>query len=245
MTLSPSSALDRDEGEVGELQLAGELGELGADLVEALLAPVDEVHLVHAHGEVADAQERRDHCVAPALLDEALAGVDQHEGEVGRGGTGHHVPGVLGVARGVGDDELAARRREVAVRHIDRDALLALGPQAVGEQRQVRVLEALVAARALDGLELVLEDVLALVEQAADEGALAVVDRTGGGEPEQLHQKYPSFLRSSMAASVNLSSARVAPRSVTREAATSVITSSIVIAALSTAPVQLASPTVR
>ena len=176
---------------------------------------------------------------------QALAGVDQHEGEVGRRGTGHHVPRVLDVARGVGDDELAARRREVAVRHVDRDALLALGPQAVGEQRQVGVLEALVAARALDGLELVLEDVLALVEQAADEGALAVVDRTGGGEPEQLHQKYPSFLRSSMAASVNLSSARVAPRSVTREAATSVITSSIVIAALSTAPVQLASPTVR
>ena len=43
---------------------------------------------------------------------------------------------------GVGDDELPLGRGEVAVGDVDRDALLALGPQAVGEQRQVRVLVA-------------------------------------------------------------------------------------------------------
>jgi hypothetical protein len=47
------------------------------------------------------------------------------------------------VAGRVRDDELAPRRREVAVRDVDRDALLALGPQAVGEQRQVDVVVAL------------------------------------------------------------------------------------------------------
>jgi hypothetical protein len=38
---------------------------------------------------------------------------------------------------GVGDDELALGRGEVAVGHVDGDALLALGAQAVGEQREV------------------------------------------------------------------------------------------------------------
>ncbi len=184
---------------------------------------------------------------------------------------GDHVAGVLDVARGVGDDELALRGGEVAVGDVDRDALLALGPQAVGEQRQVRVLVAPVAAGALDRLELVLEDRLRVVEQATDERALAVVDRAGGREPQHLHQtahevplacglvskvgpwrarrrsslKYPSRLRSSMAASDRRSSARVAPRSVMRVAATSTMTSAIVAAVDSTAPVHDASPTVR
>jgi hypothetical protein len=62
------------------------------------------------------------------------------------------------VAGGVGDDELAPRRREVAVGDVDGDALLALGPQAVGEQRQVGLLLAAVPAGPLDRLELVGED---------------------------------------------------------------------------------------
>jgi hypothetical protein len=37
------------------------------------------------------------------------------------------------VARRVGQDERALRRGEVAVGDVDRDALLALGAQAVGE----------------------------------------------------------------------------------------------------------------
>ena len=37
----------------------------------------------------------------------------------------------------VGDDELALVGREVAVRDVDGDALLALGLQAVGQQREV------------------------------------------------------------------------------------------------------------
>jgi hypothetical protein len=92
------------------------------------------------------------------------------------------------VARGVGDHELALRRGEVAVGDVDGDALLPLGPQAVGEQRQVGLLAPL-PGRALDGLELVLEDRLRVVEQAADEGRLAVVDAPGRGEPQDLAQK--------------------------------------------------------
>ena len=79
-------------------------------------------------------------------------------------------------------------RGEVAVRHVDGDALLALGAEAVGEQREVGVVEPAVAARALDRLELVLEDLLGLEQQTPDQGALAVVDRSRGREPQQFHR---------------------------------------------------------
>ena len=59
------------------------------------------------------------------------------------------------------------------------------------------------------------------------------------------HQKYPSFFRSSMAASLTLSSPRVAPRSVIRVTAISAMTCSTVVAPDRTAAVRLASPTVR
>src|SRR5690606_9635535 len=143
-------------------------------------------------------------------------------------------------------DELPLRRREVAVGDVDGDALLALGAQPVGQQRQVRLLEAHALAGVGHRLELVLEDRLRVVEQPPDERRLAVVDRAGGREPQQLaHQKYPCRFRSSMAASEARSSARVAPRSVRRVAATSSITACTSAAVDSTAPVQDASPTVR
>jgi hypothetical protein len=93
------------------------------------------------------------------------------------------------VPGGVGDDELPLGRGEVAIGDVDRDALLALGPQPVGQQRQVRVGVAPGQAGALDRLELVLEDRLRVVEQPADQRRLAVVDRAGRGEAQQLHQK--------------------------------------------------------
>ena len=110
------------------------------DLLEHGLVVVDEVHLVDAQHEVRHAEQRREERVAPRLLDDALARVDEDQREVGGRRAGDHVARVLHVAGRVGDDELAPRRREVAVRDVDRDALLALGPQAVGEQREVHVL---------------------------------------------------------------------------------------------------------
>jgi hypothetical protein len=50
------------------------------------------------------------------------------------------------------------RCREVAVRDVDRDALLAFGAQAVGQQGEVDVVGATPLADGLDVLELVLED---------------------------------------------------------------------------------------
>ncbi len=79
----------------------------------------------------------RDAGVAAALLGDALARVHEHDGEVGGGGAGDHVAGVLDVAGGVGNDEPPARRGEVAVGDVNGDALLAFGAEAVGEGGEV------------------------------------------------------------------------------------------------------------
>jgi hypothetical protein len=135
---------------------------------------------------VGDPQQRGDHRVAAGLLEHTAAGVDQDQGHVGGRGAGDHVARVLLVARGVGQHELAARRVEVAVGHVDRDPLLALGAQAVGQEGEVHVGVAALAAGALEVLELVLEDLLGLEQQPPDQGGLAVVDRPGRGHPDEL-----------------------------------------------------------
>src|SRR5919197_1830797 len=84
-------------------------------------------------------------------------------------------------------------RRLLVPDHVDRDALLALRPQAVREQRQVGRVQAPIAARALQGRQLVDEHGLGVVEQPAHERGLAVVDRPRGRESQQVrpvrHQK--------------------------------------------------------
>jgi hypothetical protein len=100
---------------------------------------------------------------------------------------------VLHVAGRVGDDELALGRREVAVGDVDRDALLALGLEPVRDQGEVDVVDRPVAARG-PGLrrgpahrrELVLVQPVGVVEQAPDQGALAVVDAADGDEAQEL-----------------------------------------------------------
>src|SRR5918995_1304543 len=126
----------------------------------------------------------------PARLGhDAVARVDEDDGELTRRGTGGHVARVLLVAGRVGDDELAAVGREVAVRHVDGDALLALGLQAVGQEGEVDLAGAggadLLAVAPHRG-ELVLVDHLGVVQQTADERALAVVHAAAGEESEQL-----------------------------------------------------------
>jgi hypothetical protein len=68
------------------------------------------------------------------------------------------------VARAVGDDEPALGGREVAVGDVDRDALLALGAQAVREPREVER-----AVAPVKVVELVGEDRLRVVQQSPDQ----------------------------------------------------------------------------
>ena len=129
--------------------------ELLDDRIEHALVEVDQVHLVDAHDDVRDAQQRGDERVALGLRDHALAGVDQHDRQIRGGRARDHVARVLLVPGRVGDDEPALRGGEVAVGDVDRDALLALGPQTVGQQRQVEEVVPHPPAGLLDVLQLV------------------------------------------------------------------------------------------
>ena len=139
-----------------------------------------------------DAQQRRQERVPARLLEQAVAGVDQDDRQLRRRGPGDHVAGVLHVPGGVGDDEFPLGRGEVAVGDVDRDALFALGAQAVGDQGEVGVVVPALLGGALDGGQLVLHDGLGVEEQPADERRLAVVDRAGGARARssaRAHQK--------------------------------------------------------
>ena len=172
----------RDHVQIGEAERL----EVAGDLVVALLRPVDEIHLVHGDRDVRHAQDRGDVRVAARLLDDAVARVDEDDREVGGRCARDHVARVLHVARRVGELEAAARRDERAVGDVDRDPLLALGAQAVGEEREVDVRVAAPLRRLLDVLHLVDEDLLRVVEQPADQRRLAVVDRAARDEAQQL-----------------------------------------------------------
>ena len=75
--------------------------------------------------------------MAAGLGQHTLSRVDEDHGSVGGRGACDHVARVLLVAGRVSDDELAPARREVPVRDVDRDALLALGCESVQQQREV------------------------------------------------------------------------------------------------------------
>jgi hypothetical protein len=70
------------------------------------------------------------------------------------------------VAGGVGDDEGAVGGGEEAVGDVDRDALLALGPQPVGDLGEIG---RAVVRRVRERLELVLEDALGGDEPSVSE----------------------------------------------------------------------------
>ena len=177
----------RNAGDLGEPDLRREGAVFGIDAVEGGLVVADEVHLVDGQHHLADADQADEIAVAARLRQHALARIDQDHGQVGRGGARDHVACVLLMAGRVGDDELASVRAEEAVGHVDRDALLALGREAVHQQREVDLpaLGTPLAAVALDCRQLVLEQHLAVVQQPADQRALAVVDRPAGDEAQQ------------------------------------------------------------
>jgi hypothetical protein len=124
--------------------------------------------------------------VALGLLQHALARVDEDDRQVGGRRAGDHVARVLHVPRRVGDDERAPCGGEVAVGNVDRDALLALGAQAVDEQREVDHAAAAALGGLLDVLELVGQHLLGVEQQPPDQGRLAVVDRAGRREAQQI-----------------------------------------------------------
>jgi len=62
--------------------------------------------------------------VAVGLLDHPVAGIDQDDGCIGCGSTCDHIPCILDVAGGVGNDEFTVGGGKITVSDIDGDTLL-------------------------------------------------------------------------------------------------------------------------
>ena len=100
---------DRHDGVVREAQRPGERGEVLGDRGERLLVVVDQVDLVDGQHQPRHAQQREHGGVPAGLLDDAVAGVDEQDGQLRGGRAGDRVAGVLDVPGGVGEHELALR----------------------------------------------------------------------------------------------------------------------------------------
>jgi hypothetical protein len=87
----------------------------------------------------------------------------------------------------------ALRRRKEPVGDIDGDALLALGLQAIHQQRKIELFAGRTVAGgiALKRCQLILEDQLGVVEKAADQSRLAIINRAAGQETQQRLVRLP------------------------------------------------------
>ena len=155
------------------------------DLDEPVLRPLDEVHLVDREHDVLHPEQVGDQSVTAGLGQDAVSRVDQEHRDISGRSGGHHVPRVLLMARRVGDHQSTARRGHEPVGDIDRDALLALRCEAIGEQGEIEAAGGARNSRVpLECRELILVDLMRLVEQSPEQGALAVVDTPAGHEAQ-------------------------------------------------------------
>ena len=163
-----------------------------------------------------NAQQADDEAVAAGLSLHPAPGVDQDDGQIAGGRAGGHIAGVLLVARAVGNDEFALVGAEIAISHVDGNALLPLRLQAIHQQGQVYLLVGgvVLLGVSLYRRQLILENQFGIMQQPANQGRFAVVDITAGDEAQQVlvfvlaqvfqniagdqiglvgHQKYPSI----------------------------------------------------
>jgi hypothetical protein len=76
----------------------------------------------------------------------------------------------------IGQDELPGRGCKVAVRDIDRDALLALCSQAISEQSKIGSVQTLALAHLLNMIKSVNENGIGVEEEPTDQRRFAVIN---------------------------------------------------------------------
>lgn len=124
------------------------------------------------------------------LLHNALPGINEDDDQAGIRCTGDHITGVLYMARCISNNEFPFGGGKVPVGYIDRDALFAFGTEPVCEQGQIDGTVLFIAGLFFQGFELVGQDILAVVQQAADEGAFSIIYRAGGDKAEKVHNEW-------------------------------------------------------
>ncbi len=173
---------------VGNADAVSEGAIFVADGFERVAVIVDQVHFRDCKHEVANSDQVGEVGVAPGLREHALAGIHQQHGDIRGRSAGHHIARILLVPGRIGDDELALLAGEEAVGDVDGDSLLALRRKAIHQKREIEVSTVRPGALAVgfQRLELVVEDLAAIVEQAPDQRRFAIVDASAGDEAQHL-----------------------------------------------------------
>ena len=176
----------RDADDVLDPQLRRVRAIVARDAFERVAVVADAVELVHCQQHVAHAEQGRDRGMAEGLRKQPLGRINEHDRQVRDRGSGSHVARVLDVPRTVGDQIAAAPGLQVSPGHVDGDALLALGVQAIEQQRVVGfpAAGAVAGAGARPRRALVVGYAPGVVQQAPDQGALAVVHAAAGDDAQ-------------------------------------------------------------
>ncbi len=177
---------DRDGDNVRHGQLLRQSLEILLQPQEDVFAVFHQIHFVDRHQDVGNSEQRRDVGVPPRLRENAFCGINQNHGQIGGGGAGRHVARVLLVAGRIGDDKFPAGRLEIAIGHVDGDALLAFGAQTVGEQRKIYRARRAIDAAVFYGGQLIFENGFGIVQESADQRGFAVVHAAGRRESKKL-----------------------------------------------------------
>ena len=155
---------DGDALDVGDSKLGSQSDEVVFQLQKEIFAILGQVHLVHSGKHVFDSQNGSNKCVAPRLRKKSFGSVNQNDSQVGCRSACRHVSGVLFVAGRVRNDEFAPRGRKIAVSHVNGDALLAFGTQAIRDQRKIDGACGTVDAAPLHRGQLIFVDGLGIVQ---------------------------------------------------------------------------------
>ncbi len=161
----------RNEVNVRKIQARDEPIILVLNFFVALLRPIDEIHFIDRDNDMLDPKQRADETVPLGLLDDPVACINQNHSEVTIRRASRHIAGVLLVTGAVGDNKFTLVGRKVAISHINRDPLLALGLEAVGQQRWIKTFIGRAVHLRVFGhfFELILIDHMTVVQQPPDQ----------------------------------------------------------------------------
>jgi len=120
--------------------------------------------------------EGENHCKISASY---MGSSDELMAKLRGGSAGCHVSRKLLMARGIGDNERPSRRCKKPVRYVNRNSLFAFRFQTIEQKRKIDVTFCCtLPLRIFDKSgQLVLENELAVVQKAADQCGLAIIDR--------------------------------------------------------------------
>ena len=180
-------ARNRDRREILYANFCSKFAIFLDDIVKYVLVIIHQVHLVHRQHQILDPEQMGEIGMTPGLDQNPFPRIDQYDCGIGGRSACHHIAGILFVPRCIGDDELALFRRKKPIGDIDGDTLFAFCSETIHKQGEIYLLAlcARLLAVRLQRSQLVFKNHLAVIEQPANQRALAIIHAAASDKAEQ------------------------------------------------------------